>query len=458
MRNFRLSADETKIAYSDALNGQTDIWLIENGQRRQLTNTKDEETRLAWHPDGKRILFTASRDGHYQIDVANVDGKTVEQVTRGDGEYELIDVSADGAKIFYRSWEDKSDVWSVKLENGEETDVASEPESEFWPAVSPDGQWIAYQTNSNPAPFRVLQKSSITVKSNKDGSKRLSIVGTHPQWLPDNRSLSFLRWNDETQKNELWVVDTNTGDEKLVANDPIPFPAGAPFPFNRAQVRDFTWSPDGTNVVYSVRTSGVKDLRMRNTHEGEVVALTNNQDPARSFLSPVWSPSGRRLAYVSQQKVVAKDQKPEWNVWLYENGRVKTIFTTSSSLRLLGWISEDQLLFEKCDGPMSSRLSDITLLKLSVSGEATTLFDVHDVYALSMVVSPNGKTVAYSARQNDKDNIWITDVTSGSQRKITANANSKLFFGSLSWTSDSKTVYFDKQEEINTISMIDNFK
>ena len=457
VRNFRLSPDETRIAYSDTVNGQSDIWLIENGQRRQLTNTKDEETRLAWHPDGKRILFTASRDGHYQIDVAFVDGKPTEQVTRGDGEYELIDVSPDGAKIFYRSWEDRSDVWGVKIENGEEIDVASGPESEFWPAVSPDGQYIAYQTNSNPAPYRVLQRSSITVKSNKDGSKRLSVVGTNPQWLPDGRTLSFLRWSDETQKDELWVVDTNTSEEKIVTNDPIPFPASAPFPFSRVQVRDFSWSPDGTTVVYSVQKSGVKDLRMR-IPDGQIIELTDNQDPARSFLSPVWSPSGKRLVYVSQQKPSSKDQKPEWNVWLYENGGAKSIFTTSASLRLLGWISEDQLLFEKCDGPMSSRLSNISLLKLSVAGESRSLSDVRDVYALSMVLSPDGKKVAYSARQDDKDNIWIIDITSGFQKKVTANANSKLFFGSPSWTPDNKIIYFDKQEEINMISMIDNFR
>jgi hypothetical protein len=50
-------------------------------------------------------------------------------------------------------------------------------------------------------------------------------------------------------------------------------------------------------------------------------------------------------------------------------------------------------------------------------------------------------------------------LTRGSQpRKVTSNPNSALFLTNLAFSANGKTIYFDKQEETNTISMFENFE
>ena len=75
-----------------------------------------------------------------------------------------------------------------------------------------------------------------------------------------------------------------------------------------------------------------------------------------------------------------------------------------------------------------------------------------------MTLSADGKTVAFTARQDGMDDIWTASTNSSEAKKITANRNSKLFFASLEWSPDGKTIFFDKQDQINTISMFENFK
>jgi Tol biopolymer transport system component len=110
------------------------------------------------------------------------------------------------------------------------------------------------------------------------------------------------------------------------------------------------------------------------------------------------------------------------------------------------------------DGVMKSDPLDIKLLRVSATGENRVVTTFKNIYALSMALSTDGKKVAFTSRQDNKDNIWTATITSGEEKKITANADPKLFFGSLAWSPDGSTVYFDKQEEIKTISMFENFK
>jgi hypothetical protein len=41
--------------------------------------------------------------------------------------------------------------------------------------------------------------------------------------------------------------------------------------------------------------------------------------------------------------------------------------------------------------------------------------------------------------------------------RITNNSNSRQFLTNLAFGADGKSIYFDKQEELNTISVFENF-
>jgi Tol biopolymer transport system component len=68
------------------------------------------------------------------------------------------------------------------------------------------------------------------------------------------------------------------------------------------------------------------------------------------------------------------------------------------------------------------------------------------------------KTIAFAAPQDSSDNIWALAASGGAIRKLTANNNPRLYFSSLSWSPDSKVIYFGKQSRYSLLCIITNFK
>jgi Tol biopolymer transport system component len=66
--------------------------------------------------------------------------------------------------------------------------------------------------------------------------------------------------------------------------------------------------------------------------------------------------------------------------------------------------------------------------------------------------------IAFTARLNDRDDIFTISTTGGIGKKITSNNDPRVFFGSLVWAPNGKTIYFDKQARVNTISMFENLR
>ena len=170
-------------------------------------------------------------------------------------------------------------------------------------------------------------------------------------------------------------------------------------------------------------------------------------------------PDEKRILYVSTEKPAEKTQKPTWHIWLNEQGESKKIFSTTASLTLLGWsASGGEINLAMTDGVMKAIPQDVKFLQVSINGGNRIITTFKNIYSKSMTLSKDGKTVAFTARQNDKDDIWIAPTNNGKAKKITANGNSRLYFGSLEWSPDGKTIFFDKQDETSIISMFENFR
>lgn len=92
---------------------------------RQLTNEETDGTVNwcpYWHPDGKRVIYASSKNGHYNYDLflLNVDSGKREQVTFMFGADVLPVFSPDGKRLMWTSKRGKNS--------------AGEPESEIWMA------------------------------------------------------------------------------------------------------------------------------------------------------------------------------------------------------------------------------------------------------------------------------------------------------------------------------------
>ncbi len=458
-KNFSFSKDEKQIAYCEKINGQKDIWGMQlpAGIPFQITNDQNAEDNSVWHPAGKRILYSVNRNGHNQINVGFTDGKQPLQITRSDDEYKLLDISADGTKVFYISQEDKSDIWSIDTESGNEIKTAKENDAEFWADDSPDGKLLSYQINSMPDAVSKLNDSSVVIKNTSQNTKEISVKGINQQWLPGGNIISFLRWESENKRYNIWNFDVVSGEEKQITTAGTGFSGFALMPYNRNQTKYFSWSADGNKVVYT--DSKLQNVLLTSLDSNETVKLTNNDNPNLSFYCPIWSKDGGKVIFVSELKPSKYKDKTSYSVLLFAEGSLKTIFAGNESLRLLGWAeSNDEIYCLSTVDMMKSRPIDAKLLRLSLFGESKIINSFEQISLLSSTLSPDGKKIAFTKREENKDNIRIVGTENDEPRKITQNTDNETLFGSLAWSADGKTIFYDKQEKINIISVIDNFK
>ena len=347
-RYFSVSPDENRIAFCDKTDGQTDIWImpVTGGEKLRLTNDAGEKIQPRWHPDGKRILYNVLRDNYQQISLAYTDGSEPLQITRGDGQYEIIDISADGTKIFYFSIEDRSDISGVNIETGEEFEISSLREYEYWADISPDGKSIVYQSTITPQ----FKENSIIVKPLGNQSPILTLEGYNPRWLPDSRHISFLRWSEAEKKHHLWLVNTANGEEKQLITTGVYPPSHGILPANRGEIGNYCWSSDGSRFVYL--DSKKQNIRTASPVSTESINLTNNENAKVRFNSPLFSADGKRIVFISREQF---SEKTMMSLWFWEAGKMKQIFSTANGLRLLGWsASGSEILLEMTDGVMKT--------------------------------------------------------------------------------------------------------
>jgi Tol biopolymer transport system component/DNA-binding winged helix-turn-helix (wHTH) protein len=455
-RYFAVSPDEDQIVFRDGTYEATDIWMMTlGGERTRVTNSAEREERMFWHPDSQRIFYTVRRDNQYQINTVFVNESEPVQIKRGDSEYKMTGISDDGKKVFYANYEDKSDVWAVRTDASEELPVAAEGESEFWLDPSPDNKFLAFQTNSLTYPPVAFRRSIIEVRAVEEKRILHSFRGHNPKWLRDSRQIAFLRRYDDDPDFNLWLFDTVTGAETQLTTEGVPRGSYAFLPYDRAQVADFGWSADGSKYVYLDKTS--RNIRFGLSSGGERANLTNGLNSNLIFYAPLWSPVGDRLVFVSSQRGASDGEKTVWSVWLTEQDKPREIFKTSESLRLLGWSPQGDRLFFESAPIMKASPTDVKILEVSVDGDGKIINSFERISGLSMTLSADGKNVAFTARWDGSDNIYISPAAGGEIKKLTGNSNNNFCFGSLKWAPDGKTIYYDRQEQIYTISMFDNF-
>jgi Tol biopolymer transport system component len=146
-----LSPDDRFIAF-----GRSDgIWVLElrRGALSRFTSDSAPGTYPIWSPDGSRIVFGSLRTGImdlYQKSTTTVGRE--ELLLRTPVNKAATDWSADGRVIVFRSPDTRTgfDIWALPLEGDKKPfPVVQTPFEERDAQLSPDGHWIAYQSNES---------------------------------------------------------------------------------------------------------------------------------------------------------------------------------------------------------------------------------------------------------------------------------------------------------------------
>ncbi|WP_198670394.1 S41 family peptidase [Dyella sp. C9] len=188
----------------------------------------------------------------------------------------------------------RGDIYRVDATGHAENLTRTPGVSESYPSVSPDGREIAFVSDATGED----QVAVMPAGGGKPQAQSRFKGGVlyRPVWSPDGKG-----WVVADGDHNLWYVSRRSGATRLLAYDPF------------SEIRDATFSPDGTFVAYSrVRRYPDRAVHVVNVTTGEDRQLGPSHD---SDHDPVFSPDGRDLFFLSERREqMAPSDRDELNI------------------------------------------------------------------------------------------------------------------------------------------------
>ena len=464
---IKISPDESKIAFLNVENGS---WKIRTKPTDgdQVTDAFESKTpieNIVWHPDGKSLLFSRKTEEFYQIYSIDLSAESSPlRLSSGDGDSFVQDISSDGARILYSTVTETSDLWKTDTNDGKESLTASQIDAELWADAAPDSSAIVYQSIKNLRQGSNLLNGSIVMQPiSKTGRPlRLAEDGFLPQWSPDGKTIVFLK--PASQKMEIWKV-ANTGDQlKRISAEGATGLAYSISPYLQTQVKHLSWSPKNSFLAFPAARNGISNLWLVSADGTDERQITSNQDGNQSLYCPIWASDGNKIAFTSYMRSPIAGEKSKYSVWFYDmqTNSAQKALETEEIVRLLGWThTANELIFSvrKDDKAFTLTPPEIPVRAVSLkTGEQRSLTTLKNAYFNNIYLSPDSRSIAFTSRSSGKDDVYIAPLEGGEPRKLTNNNDPRLYFSSLSWTPDGKSIFFGKQTRFTLLSMLVNQK
>jgi len=262
----RLSPDGTRVAL-DIRDQQQDIWIWDLARQTltPLTDAPATDAFPVWTPDSRRVIFGSNRGGVSNLfwQAANNTG-TVERLTTSPNVQVPTSISPDGTRLIVRETVPTTgnDLRVLRLDPstslgaGPSTPLGTPPRqtepllqttfTEDSGEISPDGHWLAYQSNESGA-FQISVRPFPTVDA---GHWTISPSGgTRPLWARSGTELFYLDGAGAMTRVPIQTTPT--------------FSAGTPTKlfdtryFSAAVGRSYDVSPDGQRFLM-IKTAGTE--------------------------------------------------------------------------------------------------------------------------------------------------------------------------------------------------------
>ncbi len=355
-----------------------DIWLynVENKSFNQLTTFEGQDYHPVWGSDSQ-LYFLSARSGKYNVFALQIDenGKTVGQAkqktTEEEDEIRFFDVSDDNKTIVY---EQDVNLYSKSTSGGTVNKIAlqiatdyrfdpyenksfSDEISEY--EVSQNGNYTAFIIHGEVFITENDKKKSLTKNISNTSAREKNVC-----WLNDSilifssdreghYNLYLAKSTDNEQENLFKTLKHTTIkltdsalDEHSAQISPdgkkIAFIRGGNFGENSFIVADIDknglienerslqegwsrpegiqWSPDSKWLAYSMNDLTFNSEIYIQSADGNGKAVNVSMHPREDY-SPVWSPDGTKLGFISARNNSDEDI---WYVWLKKEDFQKT--------------------------------------------------------------------------------------------------------------------------------------
>jgi dipeptidyl aminopeptidase/acylaminoacyl peptidase len=251
-----ISPDGRRVALTRTVEGNSDIWLLDLGRASvlsRLTFDKAADGAPLWSPDGRRVAFRSNRDGPLSLYQKPAGGGDDERLLSDSQNNNVAGWSHDGSLLLYLRADSKTllDIWALPLGARDKPfPVVRSPYAyeEFNPHLSPDGAWIAYQSNESG-------QFEIYVRRFRDSGGAVPVStggGTQPRWRRDGKELFYLGVDRRLMALPIKVTPDGSSVE---AGTPVPLFQTVVGGLRAAQ-REYEVSPDGQRFLIDAPLQG----------------------------------------------------------------------------------------------------------------------------------------------------------------------------------------------------------
>jgi len=224
LSNPRVSPDGRRVVVTRVVQGNTDLWLLDRDRTIRFIFDAAFDGFPLWSTDGSRIAWFSARTASGDIYQKRTSGTGDEErlVASEQGKVP-VSWSPDGRFVLYHSLDPQTsgDLWVAPiagvLRDGEGGSSASKatrtpwvflktPFDERWGTFSPDGRWVAYQSNESGRLETYVRAfvppgatgAAVPLRSGPaagatGGQWQVSTAGgVFPVWRPDGHELYYL--------------------------------------------------------------------------------------------------------------------------------------------------------------------------------------------------------------------------------------------------------------------------
>jgi Tol biopolymer transport system component len=243
----KISPDGSRAAVAksrpDGVNAN--LWILDAaGNATQFTSTPTHDGSPVWSPDGSKIAFSSNAEGVYDIYVKSVGGEgRAEVFYQSTLPKYPTDWSRDGRYILFGvvTPNTRSDVWAITTADRRAAPILDTISSESYAALSPDGKWLAFQSDESGRTEVYVQ----TFEGITSGTKKRWLVssggGGMPRWRADGTEMFYT-----TPGGRMMAVDLH--------------PVGGEFQFEPAHMLFQTRPIPDTWNLYDVSPDGQRFL------------------------------------------------------------------------------------------------------------------------------------------------------------------------------------------------------
>ncbi len=236
-----LSHDGEQLLYVSQKHGNNDIFVSDVLAKnpRQVTLSASAESNPVWTPDGKEILFDSDRLGFtavFRLTLARPE--IIRQIVARGASDSAPNISPDGKLVALGSGGTAS-LWLADANNGANLIQIGEGGLPKW---SPDGKFIIFTSSKsgNADIWRIKPDGGELTQLTVDVAEDVA-----PCWSPDQKKIVFS--SNRTGNYDLWVLNLETDEFNQLTDHPAD--DGGP-----------DWSPDGKYIYFHSIRSGNLDL------------------------------------------------------------------------------------------------------------------------------------------------------------------------------------------------------